>query len=90
MICDFEKLCMFLDRKLTLNQQLEVLDHLDTCDICRKTARQLKQERDAGVLVGSNVAVDQAKKAAGKGLSGNDARCRLDGTTPRFRRKSLG
>ncbi len=51
MVCNFEKLCLFLDKQLSISQQLEILDHLDKCDICLETAHQLEQDRDAELYV---------------------------------------
>jgi hypothetical protein len=51
MICNFEKICLFFDKKLDLIQQLDLLGHLDHCDICREAARQIKRDRDAVLCV---------------------------------------
>jgi hypothetical protein len=51
MICNFDKICLFFDKKLSINQQLELLGHLDHCDICLEAARQIKRDRDAGLYV---------------------------------------
>ncbi len=44
--CSFDRLLLFIDRRLDLNGQLEVYDHLDRCDICRDAVYQLSRDRD--------------------------------------------
>jgi hypothetical protein len=67
MICNFEKLCMFRDRRLDLSQQLEVVDHLDKCGLCLGTARLLKRVRDGEIPVSFRVGGHPAKKTRVKG-----------------------
>jgi hypothetical protein len=45
--CNFEDLVLFLDKRLNLDRKLEVLDHLDHCEICRDTIFHLSRDRDA-------------------------------------------
>ena len=33
--CSFKKLVQLLDKQLDIDEKLEVLDHLDKCQICR-------------------------------------------------------
>jgi hypothetical protein len=47
--CNFEWLLEFVNKKLDLDKQLEVYDHLDRCNICRDAVYQLSREL-AGVL----------------------------------------
>jgi len=46
MTCNFEKICLFLEKRLNLGGQLEVLDHLDKCDICLEAACRMIKDRD--------------------------------------------
>ena len=55
MKCDFEKICLLLDRKLNLRWQLKVLDHLERCEICFEAARQIIRDRDANLYVRESV-----------------------------------
>lgn len=50
--CSFEKLMLLLDKKLSLNAQLRVFQHLEGCDICRDTLYHISRDRDeeAGLL----------------------------------------
>ena len=49
--CDFEKLVMFLDKQLDLDGKLDVLDHLDHCEICRDAIYHISRDRDANLFV---------------------------------------
>lgn len=49
--CDFEKLVQFLDKQLDIDEQLEVLDHLDHCEICRDAVFHISRDRDADLFV---------------------------------------
>jgi len=49
--CDFEKLVMLLDKQLDLDGKLDVLDHLDRCEICRDTIYHISRDRDANLFV---------------------------------------
>lgn len=51
MTCNFEKLVLFLDRKLDLDSQLAVLEHLDECDTCFEAIYQISRDRDAKLFV---------------------------------------
>jgi hypothetical protein len=43
--CSFNRLLQFVNKQLDLDEQLEVYDHLDRCDICRDTVYQLSCDR---------------------------------------------
>jgi hypothetical protein len=51
MQCDFEKLVHYLDKSLELDDQLEVLTHVDECESCFDTVFHLSRERDARFFV---------------------------------------
>jgi uncharacterized protein YuzB (UPF0349 family) len=51
MNCDIEKLWLYLNKKLDLDTQLEVLEHLDNCEICFETLYQMARDRDADLFV---------------------------------------
>jgi anti-sigma factor RsiW len=51
MKCDFDKLVAYLDKKLDLDDQLAVLEHLDFCDACFDAVYQLSRDRDADLFV---------------------------------------
>jgi hypothetical protein len=42
--CNFEYLLQFVNKQLDLDQQLEVYDHLDRCNICREAVYQLSRD----------------------------------------------
>jgi hypothetical protein len=44
-------LVMLLDKKLSLDKKLEVLDHLDSCKICRDAVYQISRDRDEAYFV---------------------------------------
>lgn len=44
--CSFKKLVQLLDRQLDLDEKLDVLDHLDSCSICRDAIYQISRDRD--------------------------------------------
>jgi anti-sigma factor RsiW len=44
--CSFSKLVQLLDKKLDLDRRLEVLNHLDLCDICREAVYHISRDRD--------------------------------------------
>jgi hypothetical protein len=50
-ICSFKKLVMLLDKKLTLDEKLEVLGHLESCKICRDAVYQISHDRDESFFV---------------------------------------
>ena len=49
--CDFEKLIRYLDKELSLDEQLELFDHLDRCEVCREAIYLLSRDRDAAFFV---------------------------------------
>ncbi len=51
MKCDFDKLVSYLDKELELDEQLAVLEHLDSCDACFEAVYQLSRDRDAHLFV---------------------------------------
>ena len=51
MTCDFEKLWLYLDKKLDLDGQLEVLEHLDDCETCFEAVYLMSRDRDAKLFV---------------------------------------
>ncbi len=48
--CSFHDLVFLLDRKLDLDKQLEVLEHLDRCSICRDAVYQITRDRDEALF----------------------------------------
>jgi predicted anti-sigma-YlaC factor YlaD len=51
MNCNFDKLVLYLDKRLDLDGQLEVLGHLDECDTCRDAVHQISRDRDSSLFV---------------------------------------
>ena len=49
--CNFEKLVLFLDKQLDVDEKLAVLDHLDHCDICRDAIFHISRDRDADLFI---------------------------------------
>jgi hypothetical protein len=49
--CSFDRLLHFVDKKLDLNGELDVYDHLDRCDICRDAVYQLSRDRDDSLFI---------------------------------------
>jgi hypothetical protein len=49
--CNFEKLVRLLDKQLKLDEKLEVLDHLHSCQICRDAVYQISRDRDEPLFV---------------------------------------
>jgi len=49
--CNFEKLIAFLDKQLDVDEKLDVLDHLDHCEICRDAVFHISRDRDANLFV---------------------------------------
>ncbi len=49
--CSFKKLLLLLDKKLSLDEKLEVLSHLDSCKICRDAVYQISRDRDEAFFV---------------------------------------
>jgi len=50
-ICSFEKLVRYLDKQMGLDEKLELLKHLDECDMCRDAIYQISRDRDADLFV---------------------------------------
>ncbi len=50
-VCSFNRLLQFINKQLDLNGQLEIYDHLDRCNICRDTIRQLTRDRDEASFI---------------------------------------
>jgi hypothetical protein len=49
-VCSFEKLVEYLDKKLDVDQKLDVLLHLDQCDACREAIYLLSRDRDEALF----------------------------------------
>jgi predicted anti-sigma-YlaC factor YlaD len=49
--CSFKKLVQLLDKQLSLDDELEVLNHLDSCKICRDAVYQISRDRDESLFV---------------------------------------
>jgi uncharacterized protein YuzB (UPF0349 family) len=49
--CNFEKLVLFLDKRLDVDEKLDVLDHLDHCEICRDAIYHISRDRDANLFI---------------------------------------
>lgn len=49
--CSFKRLVKLLDRQLDLDEKLDVLDHLDSCSICRDAIYQISRDRDEQFFV---------------------------------------
>jgi anti-sigma factor RsiW len=49
--CSFQKLVQLLDDKLDLDEKLEVLDHIQSCQICRDAVYQISRDRDDSFFV---------------------------------------
>jgi len=47
MTCDFNKLLLLQEKKLDLDTTLEVLEHLDGCEICFEAFYLMARDRDA-------------------------------------------
>jgi len=58
--CDFEKLVSFLDKRLDVDEKLEVLDHLDHCEICREAVYHISRDRDADLFIYRPLKSDKA------------------------------
>jgi anti-sigma factor RsiW len=48
--CDFEKLVRYLDKQLDVDGKLDVLEHLDHCEICRDAVFHISRDRDANLF----------------------------------------
>ena len=60
MDCDFDKIWLLLEKKLGIEEQLELLEHLKNCDICFETARTIRRDRDSRLHVPRNVKEEAA------------------------------
>jgi len=49
--CSFQKLVRLLDKQLKLDEKLEVLTHLESCNICGDTVYQLARDRDEKLFI---------------------------------------
>lgn len=49
--CSFTKLLQLLDDQLDLDEKLEVLAHLDSCNICRDAVYQISRDRDEAYFI---------------------------------------
>jgi anti-sigma factor RsiW len=49
--CSFKKLVQLLDKQLDIDEKLEVLDHLDKCQICRDAVYQISRDRDEAFFI---------------------------------------
>ncbi len=49
--CSFERLLQLLDKELNPDDMLEVLNHLDTCSICRDAIYQISRDRDEAFFI---------------------------------------
>lgn len=49
--CNFEKLVRLLDKKLGLDEKLEILNHLSSCSICRDTIYLISRDRDEALFI---------------------------------------
>jgi hypothetical protein len=48
--CSFSKLVKFVEGQLELGPRVELLDHLDRCDICREAVYQIWHDQE-GIVV---------------------------------------
>jgi anti-sigma factor RsiW len=49
--CSFKRLVQLLDKQLSIDERLEVLNHLDTCPICRDAVYQISHDRDEAYFI---------------------------------------
>ena len=49
--CSFKKLVRLLDKQLNLDERLEVLNHINTCRICRDAVYQISRDRDEALFI---------------------------------------
>lgn len=61
MKCDFEKLWLYLDKKLDWDAQLKVLEHLGQCEVCCDAVSQIARDRQTGFFTGNEL--DTGKQA---------------------------
>jgi anti-sigma factor RsiW len=48
--CDFDKMVRYLDKQLSLDEKLELFDHLDQCEVCREAIYLLARDRDTALF----------------------------------------
>jgi hypothetical protein len=58
-VCSFKKLVLLLDKKLDLDEKLDVLDHLASCTICRDAIYQISRDRDEAFFIHRPYNVDK-------------------------------
>ena len=58
MTCDFERLVFYLDGKLSLDEQLDTLNHIDDCETCFDAIYHLSRDRDDHLFISRPYAVD--------------------------------
>ncbi len=61
--CNIDVLVRLLDRKLNLDEKLEVFDHLDRCEICREAIYVITRDRDRGLFVYPPSVLDESSAA---------------------------
>jgi hypothetical protein len=49
--CSFQKLVQLLDKQLDLDEKLEVLNHVESCGICRDAIYQISRDRDEAFFI---------------------------------------
>ncbi len=49
--CSLERLVLLLDRKLSLNTQLGIFDHLDRCWYCKEAVYRIARNRDLALFL---------------------------------------
>jgi hypothetical protein len=54
--CSFDKLVQFLDKRLNLDEKLEILGHLDGCSICREAIYFICRDRDEALFIRRKIA----------------------------------
>ena len=62
--CSFDKLLSLLDRQLDLDEQLQVFDHLDRCDICQEAVYLIARDRDWSIYAQELHSVEPLLKAS--------------------------
>jgi hypothetical protein len=53
--CDFDRLLLYLEKKLDLDTQLAVLEHLDDCDACFDAVYQPSRDRDTELYLSARL-----------------------------------
>ncbi len=49
--CNFDKLVQYLDNRLNLEKKLELLEHIDECEMCRDAIYHISRDRDADLFI---------------------------------------